>query len=124
VSGKKQISVAKLNELEAAAELAQLAKEIAGHDKRYHTEDAPAVSDADYDALKRRNNAIEARFPQLIRPDSPSRRVGFAPAEKFAKVTHGVPMLSLDNAFDDDDVTDFVERVRRFLALKADGSQG
>jgi len=120
VSAKKQTPVAKLNELEAAAELAQLAKEIAGHDKRYHTEDAPTISDADYDALKRRNNAIEAKFPQLIRPDSPSRRVGYAPAEKFAKVTHGVPMLSLDNAFDDEDVRDFVDRVRRFLGLKED----
>ncbi len=120
MSGKKPVAVAKLNELEAAAELAQLAKEIAAHDKRYHTDDAPTISDADYDALKKRNAAIEARFPTLMRNDSPSRRVGFAPAEKFAKVTHGVPMLSLDNAFDDEDVTDFVDRVRRFLGLKGD----
>ena len=120
MSGKKAAPVAKLGELEAAAELAHLAKEIAGHDKRYHADDAPAISDADYDTLKKRNVAIEARFPQLIRSDSPSRRVGYAAAEKFAKVTHGVPMLSLDNAFDDEDVTDFVERVRRFLGLKAD----
>ena len=78
------------------------------------------VSDADYDALKKRNAAIEAKFPQLIRPDSPSRRVGFAATEKFGKVKHGVAMLSLDNAFDDEDVTDFVERVRRFLSLGED----
>jgi DNA ligase (NAD+) len=119
VSGKKATPVAKLDELQAAAELARLAKEIAAHDRRYHGEDAPTISDAEYDALKRRNTAIEARFPQLIRTDSPSRRVGYTPAEKFAKVTHGVVMLSLDNAFDEEDVTDFVERVRRFLGLKA-----
>ncbi len=120
MSEKRPVPVAKLDELEAAAELAQLAKEIAGHDKRYHADDAPTISDAAYDALKKRNAAIEGRFPQLIRSDSPSRRVGYAAAEKFAKVAHGVPMLSLDNAFDDEDVTDFVDRVRRFLGLKAD----
>ncbi len=116
---KRAVPVAKLSEAEAAAELTRLAKEIASHDKRYHADDAPTISDADYDALKKRNAAIEASFPQLIRSDSPSRRVGFAPVEKFAKVTHGVPMLSLDNSFDDEDVSDFVDRVRRFLGLKA-----
>ena len=120
MSAKRPAPVAKLSEPEAAAELARLAKEIAAHDKRYFAEDAPAISDADYDALKKRNGAIEARFPQLVRADSPSRRVGFTPVEKFAKVTHGVPMLSLDNGFDDEDVTDFVDRVRRFLGLKAE----
>jgi DNA ligase (NAD+) len=120
VSGKKPVAVSKLTEIEAAAELAQLAREIAEHDKHYFAEDAPSVSDADYDALKKRNAAIEAKFPQLIRPDSPSRRVGFAAVEKFGKVRHGVAMLSLDNAFDDEDVTDFADRVRRFLNLKAD----
>jgi len=116
----KATPVAKLTEKEAAHELERLAREIAGHDKRYFAEDAPSISDADYDALKKRNLAIEARFPKLVRADSPSKRVGFAAVEKFGKVKHGVPMLSLDNAFDDEDVTDFVERVRRFLNLKGD----
>jgi DNA ligase (NAD+) len=119
VSAKAQ-PVAKLSEKEAAAELERLAREIAGHDKRYFADDAPTVSDADYDALKKRNAAIEAKFPKLVRADSPSRRVGFAAVEKFGKVKHGAPMLSLDNAFDDEDVTDFIERVRRFLGLKAE----
>lgn len=110
--------VAKLSEKEAAHELERLAREIAEHDRRYFAEDAPTVSDAAYDELKKRNAAIEARFPKLVRADSPSRRVGFAAVEKFTKVRHGAPMLSLDNAFDDEDVTDFVERVRRFLNLK------
>ncbi len=110
--------VEKLARSEAEKELAQLAEEIAAHDRRYYREDAPTVSDAEYDALRRRNTAIEARFPELVRPDSPSKRIGAAPAEKFAKVRHAVPMLSLDNAFTDEDVTDFVSRVRRFLGLK------
>jgi DNA ligase (NAD+) len=102
---------------EAAAELKRLAKEIAAHDVRYYQDDTPTVSDGEYDALRRRNNEIEARFPELIRPDSPTRRVGAQPARGFAKVRHAVPMLSLDNAFDDDDVRDFAERIRRFLKL-------
>src|SRR5208337_2026042 len=97
--------------------LRRLATEIAGHDKRYYQEDAPTVSDAAYDALRRRNDEIERRFPHLVRPDSPSRRVGAAPAQKFAKVPHAVPMLSLGNAFSDDEVIEFTERVRRFLRL-------
>lgn len=117
---QKPVAVSKLTEKDASAELARLAREIAEHDKRYHAEDQPSISDADYDALKKRNNAIEAKFPELIRPDSPSRRIGFTAAAKFGKVKHGVPMLSLDNAFDDEDVTDFVERVRRFLGLGDD----
>ncbi|MFN4011069.1 MAG: NAD-dependent DNA ligase LigA [Pannonibacter sp.] len=100
---------------EAAAELERLAAEIAGHDRRYHGEDAPTISDADYDALRRRNADIEARFPDLVRPDSPSLRVGAGVADGFGKVTHQAPMLSLDNAFTDEDVRDFVGRVRRFL---------
>lgn len=115
----KPVPVSRLTEGEAAAELARLAQEIALHDRRYFAEDAPIISDADYDALKRRNAAIEARFPTLARADSPSGRVGAAPVETFSKVRHGAPMLSLDNAFDDEDVTGFVERVRKFLALPA-----
>ena len=111
-------SVEKLTSAEAEKELDKLAREIAEHDRRYHGEDAPTISDADYDALRRRNAAIEARFPLLVRADSPSHRVGARSSEKFAKVTHRVPMLSLDNAFDDEDVADFLGRVRRFLGLK------
>src|SRR6202163_3776859 len=109
-----------LSVAQAKAELKRLAAEIAGHDKRYYQDDAPAVSDADYDALRQRNAAIEARFPDLVRSDSPSRRIGAAPAAKFAKVRHAVPMLSLDNAFAEQDVVDFVARIRRFLRLGDD----
>jgi DNA ligase (NAD+) len=112
--------VDELSETQAKQELARLGKEIAEHDRRYYQDDAPTVSDADYDALRRRNNAIEARFPALVGPDSPSRRVGAQPARGFAKVRHAVPMLSLDNAFNEEDVADFVGRIRRFLGLKAD----
>lgn len=105
---------------EAAAELKALAAEIAYHNARYHTDDAPEISDAAYDALVRRNTAIEAAFPALVRPDSPSARVGAAPAAYLAKVAHARPMLSLDNAFADEDVAEFVGRVRRFLSLAAD----
>jgi DNA ligase (NAD+) len=104
-------------EADAAAELKTLAAEIARHNRLYHTEDAPEISDADYDALMRRNAAIEAAFPDLVRPDSPSRSVGAAPAGHLAKVPHARPMLSLDNAFDDAEVIEFVVRVRRFLNL-------
>jgi DNA ligase (NAD+) len=111
-------AVDKLTSAEAEKELDRLAKEIARADRKYHGEDAPEIGDADYDALRRRNTDIEARFPLLVRPDSPSHRVGARVSEKFAKVTHRVPMLSLDNAFDDQDVADFLGRVRRFLGLK------
>jgi DNA ligase (NAD+) len=110
--------VEKVSRSEAARELERLASEIAAHDRRYYLEDAPSVSDAAYDVLRKRNAAIEARFPDLVRADSPSHRVGARPSEKFAKVAHRVPMLSLDNAFSDEDVADFVARVRRFLGLK------
>lgn len=113
-------SVDDLGEQEAASELERLAREIAEHDGRYYREDAPTISDADYDALRRRNDAIEARFPELIRLDSPSRRVGSDVSEKFEKIRHALPMLSLDNAFSDEDVADFAKRVRRFLKLAED----
>ena len=109
-----------LTDAEAAAELAWLAEEIARHDRLYYRNDAPELSDADYDALRRRNTALEARFPTLIRSDSPSLRVGSAPAEAFSKVTHALPMLSLDNAMAEDEVREFVARIRRFLSLPAD----
>src|SRR6201995_6124640 len=105
---------------EAAAELSRLAAEIARHDRAYHEQDAPEITDAAYDALRRRNEEIEARFPALVRADSPSRRVGAQPSQKFAKVRHAIPMLSLGNAFADAEVAEFVERVRRFLRLPAD----
>src|SRR5690242_227103 len=102
---------------EAADRLAFLAAEIARHNRLYHTEDAPEISDADYDALIRENAAIEAAFPQLVRADSPSRQVGAAPAEHLAKVAHARPMMSLENAFSDEEVAEFVARIRRFLRL-------
>jgi DNA ligase (NAD+) len=109
-----------LTQAQAKTELKRLAQEIAAHDERYYQNDAPTISDADYDALRRRNAALEARFPALVLADSPSRRVGARPARGFAKLRHAVPMLSLDNAFSDEDVTDFVDRIRRFLRLPAD----
>jgi DNA ligase (NAD+) len=105
------------NPTDPAEELAFLAAEIARHNRLYHGEDAPEISDADYDALVRRNAELEERYPELVRADSPSRQVGAAPAGHLAKVAHARPMLSLDNAFSDDDVIEFVGRVRRFLSL-------
>src|SRR6516162_4040608 len=115
-----KIDPAKLTEAQAKAELKRLATEIAAHDKRYYQQDAPTVTDAEYDALRQRNAAIEARFPDLVRADSPSKRVGAAPTGKFKKVRHALPMLSLDNAFAEQDVVDFVVRIRRFLKLNDD----
>ena len=107
----------------SCSRLKELATLIAYHDQRYHLEDAPEVTDAEYDALKRRNEAIEARFPHLIRFDSPSRRVGAAPATGFKKVRHRVPMLSLNNAFSEEDVSGFLESVRNFIKeLQQDSS--
>ncbi len=105
---------------EAGEELAFLAKEIARHDRLYHQQDAPEITDADYDVLRRRNEAVEAAFPDLVRPDSPSHRVGAPPLDKFEKVPHRAPMLSLDNAMNDDDVVEFLKRVRRFLNIAED----
>jgi len=112
-------AVEKLTKAEATRELERLAGEIAHHDKRYYQDDAPEVSDAEYDALRQRNQAIEARFPNLVRPDSPSERIGAEPGKGFAKVRHSVPMLSLANAFDETDVAEFFARIRRFLGLDA-----
>ncbi len=106
-----------LDEPQARRELARLARQIAAHDDAYYGADAPVVSDAEYDALRRRNEAIEARFAHLVRADSPSRRVGAKPAEGFARATHATPMLSLANAFSADDIVAFVERIRRYLGL-------
>ncbi|HTT78859.1 MAG TPA: NAD-dependent DNA ligase LigA [Stellaceae bacterium] len=111
--------VDELSDEEAGAELARLAAAIAHHDQLYYAKDAPEISDADYDELRRRNAAIEARFPELIRADSPSRRVGAAPAAGFAKVTHRVPMLSLENAFAEQDVRDFFAGIRNFFRRTA-----
>jgi DNA ligase (NAD+) len=117
---------AKMDSGSAATELAALAAEIARHDKLYHGQDAPEISDADYDRLVARNRAIEAAFPLLVRPDSPSGRVGTdLPAQgQFGKIRHARPMLSLSNGFSDDDIEDFVTRVRKFLSLSdADPAQ-
>ena len=111
-----------LTEAEAANRLMRLAKEIARHDKLYHDRDAPEISDADYDALVRENRELEARFPQLVRADSPSKRLGAAPTSGLAKVAHARPMLSLENAFSDEEVGDFGGRVRRFLNLPESAS--
>ena len=115
-----ETAVEDLTTAEAEAELAWLADEISRHDTLYHGEDQPEISDADYDVLGPRNLAIEARFPELVRDDSPTVQVGATVASGFSKVTHAQPMLSLDNAFNDDDVREFVARVRRFLGLDAD----
>jgi DNA ligase (NAD+) len=111
------LPVADLTEAQAVEELERLADELARHDIAYHQQDNPTISDAEYDALKRRNLDIETRFPHLVRDNSPSMRVGAARAEQFSPVRHGVPMLSLDNAFSNDEAEEFDARVRRFLRL-------
>ena len=117
---KSETPVDALTEKQAKAEHARLGAEIAEHDRRYYQEDAPTVSDAAYDTLRQRYDAIEARFPQLRTLESLTQRVGAAPSARFAKVRHAVPMLSLDNAFAEEDVVDFVGRIRRFLRLSED----
>jgi DNA ligase (NAD+) len=111
---------ADLTKAQAKVEHVRLMLEIERHDKAYYQDDAPKVSDAQYDALRQRFNAIEKRFPELVSADSPSQKVGAAPSGKFKKVRHAVPMLSLDNAFAEEDVADFVGRIRRFLKLAED----
>jgi DNA ligase (NAD+) len=113
----KAPAIQNLTELDAAIELAELARDIARHDRLYHAKDQPEITDAEYDALVARNRALEARFPHLIRSDSPSRRVGAPVAEGFAKSRHGEPMLSLDNVFSPEEFSDFCKRIRRFLGL-------
>jgi DNA ligase (NAD+) len=109
--------VAALDDTEAAAELVRLAVAIAHHDELYYRRDEPEISDADYDALRKRNDQIEARFPHLVRDDSPSLKIGAAPVEAFGKVVHRVPMLSLGNVFDEQGLRDFLDRIGRFLGL-------
>ena len=113
----KAPAIQDLTELDAVIELAELARDIARHDRLYHAKDQPEITDAEYDALVARNRALEARFPHLIRSDSPSRRVGAPVAEGFAKSRHGEPMLSLDNVFSPEEFIDFCKRIRRFLGL-------
>ncbi len=115
-------AVSRLTESQAVEELARLAEAIKAHDDAYYMRDAPIITDAEYDGLRKRNAAIEKRFPKLIRADSPSKRVGAEPAEGFRKVAHTSPMLSLENAFGGEDVADFFDRVRRFLGLTSDAA--
>src|SRR3954467_12001287 len=118
--GSDEVAVAGLTEKQAKAEHARLHGEISAHDKRYYADDAPTVTDAEYDDLRKRYGEIELRFPDLRTLDSLTLKVGVAPTGRFPKVRHAVPMLSLDNAFSEEDVTKFVERIRRFLKLGAD----
>jgi DNA ligase (NAD+) len=117
---KSPPAVDTLTKAQAKVELKRLALELESHDNYYYQEDAPKISDAEYDALRQRFNAIEARFPELVTSSSPSQKVGAQPSGRFAKVRHAVPMLSLDNAFAEADVIDFVARIRRFLKLGED----
>ncbi|MEL7390835.1 MAG: NAD-dependent DNA ligase LigA, partial [Pseudomonadota bacterium] len=116
----RDIAIDDLTEAQAIEELARLASEIAQANAAYHQRDEPDISDATYDGLKRRNSAIEARFPALKRSDSPSEQVGAAPLSAFSKFTHSVRMLSLSNAFDAEDISDFDDSIRRYLGLESD----
>jgi DNA ligase (NAD+) len=123
-SKRTPADVTKLTKAQAKVELKRLALELEGHDRRYYQDDAPSVTDAEYDALRQRFNAIEKRFPEFVTSESPSQKVGVQPSGRFAKVRHAVPMLSLDNAFAEQDVLDFAARIRRFLKLGDDDSIG
>ena len=118
-SKKQAADKPELSAAEARAEHRRLAREILEHDRRYYVEDAPTVSDAEYDALMQRLKALEAAFPALVTPDSPTQRVSGQVAEGFRKVAHRKPMLSLDYAFSEEEVHEFIMRVRRFLGLEA-----
>src|SRR5256885_15730487 len=115
-----KVPVGDLTEKQAKAEHARLHGELTEHDKRYYQNDAPTITDAEYDTLRKRYGEIEQRFPDLRTLDSLTLKVGVAPTGRFAKIRHAVPMLSLDNAFSEEDVTRFVDRIRRFLKLSAD----
>src|ERR1700755_1397959 len=117
---KALVDVAKLTKAQAKVEHMRLALELQGHDRRYYQDDAPSVTDAEYDALRQRYNAIEKRYPEFVTSDSPSQKVGAAPSGRFRKVRHALPMLSLDNAFAEADVIDFLGRISRFLKLADD----
>jgi DNA ligase (NAD+) len=117
---KKLPDVADLTKAQAKVEHMRLALELEGHDRRYYQDDAPSVTDAEYDAVRQRFNAVEKRFPEFVDASSPSQKVGAAPSGRFKKVRHAIPMLSLDNAFAEEDVVDFVGRIRRFLKLSED----
>src|ERR1700676_1384337 len=121
VKTKAPPAVDTLTKAQARVEHKRLALEIENHDKAYYQDDAPKGTDAAYDALRQRFNAIEARFPEFVTSSSPSQKIGAAPSGRFAKVRHAVPMQSLDNAFAEQDVVDFVDRIRRFLKLGDDG---
>src|SRR6202166_2862658 len=117
---KSPPAVDTLTRAQAKVEHKRLTLDLERHDKHYYQEDAPKISDAGYDALRQRFNALEARFPEFVTSDSPSQKVGTQPSGRFAKVRHAVPMLSLDNAFAEEDVVDFAARIRRFLTLGDD----
>src|ERR1700729_86224 len=117
---KKLPEIADLTKAQAKVEHMRLALELEAHDRRYYQDDAPSVTDAEYDALRQRFNAVEKRFPEFVSAESPSQKVGAAPSGRFKKVRHAIPMLSLDNAFAEGDVVDFVGRIRRFLKLPED----
>src|SRR5579871_1350155 len=119
---KNLTDVADLTRAQAKVEHMRLTLEIERHDKAYYQDDAPDVTDAEYDALRQRFNVIEKRFPEFVSAESPSQKVGAAPSGRFKKVRHAIPMLSLDNAFAEEDVIDFVGRIRRFLKLSEDAS--
>src|SRR3984957_16779068 len=114
---KKLPDIADLTKAQAKVEHMRLALELEGHDRRYYQDDAPDVTDAEYDALRLRFNAVEKRFPEFVSAESPSQKGGAAPSGRFKKVRHPIPMLSLHNAFAEEGVVDFVGRIRRFLKL-------
>src|SRR6185437_3582804 len=117
---RKLPDVADLTKAQAKVEHMRLALELEGHDRRYYQDDAPSITDAEYDTLRQRFNTIEKRFPEFVTSDSPSQKVGAVPSGRFKKVRHSLPMLSLDNAFAEADVVDFVGRITRFLKLPDD----